>query len=413
VLLRHLAARHGTLAPVTRDRPRVPLTCTLMLILVLALVVPAAAGARVPSGFAGVALADPVFPPGKQVVDLAQQLDGMVASGVESLRVVFNWSYAQPYKSWQNVPSDQINDFTDVGGLPTRFDQMDQIVGLAAERRLKLLPTVVYAPGWDSARHSSKTYARPASDAPYAKFMTALINRYGPGGTFWEDHSPVIPVRMWQIWNEPNINVFWPDQPFEPTYMPLLKAAHDAIKKADPGAKVVLGGMPNYSWLNLQKIYKYPGARGLFDVVAIHPYTKQPQGVISIIGKVRTVMNQAGDRLKPILADELSWPSSLGKTSRSEFDFATTEVGQSHNIAQILPMLARDRARYHLFGFDYYTWATAEVRNSNAFNFSGLFRISGRRLIAKPAYTSFRNAALSMESCRRKGSVATVCAQPR
>lgn len=384
-----------------------------MLAFVLALAMPASAGARVPGGFAGVALADPVFPPGKQNVNLAKQLDAMVASGVESLRVVFNWSYAQPYKSWQDVPSDQMSDFTDVGGVPTRFDQMDQIVSLAAERRLKLLATVVYAPGWDSARHSKNTYGRPASTAPYAKFLTALINRYGPGGTFWQDHAPIVAVRMWQIWNEPNINVFWPDQPFESTYMPLVKAAHDAIKKADPGAKVVLGGMPNYSWLNLQKIYKYPNARSLFDVVAIHPYTKAPQGVISIIGKVRTVMNQAGDPNKPILADEISWPSSQGKTSKSEFDFATTESGQAHNIAQILPMLARDRVKDHLLGFEYYTWATVEIRNTNAFNFSGLFRISGGKFTAKPAYTAFRNAVLAMESCRRKGSVATVCAQPR
>jgi hypothetical protein len=399
--------------PVTRDRPRVVLVCTLVLALALVCLAPAAGQARVPAGFAGIALADPVFPPGKPTIDLSKQLDAMVASGVESLRVVFNWSYAQPYKSWQDVPAAQMSDFTDAGGIPTRFDQMDEIVGLAAQRGLKLVPTVVYAPAWDSARHPKNTYARPSSDAPYANFLTALVDRYGPGGTFWQGQSPVMPIRMWQIWNEPNINVFWPVQPFEPTYMPLLKAAHDAIKRADPGAKIVLGGMPNYSWLNLQHIYKYRNARSLFDVVAIHPYTKLPQGVISIIGKVRTVMNQAGDRSKPILADELSWPSSLGKTTRSEFDFATTEAGQAQNIAQILPMLARDRARYNLLGFDYFTWAAVETRGSVAFNFSGLLRISGGRFTAKPAYNSFRNAVLAMESCRRKGSVATTCVQPR
>src|SRR5207248_3064683 len=92
------------------------------------------------------------------------------------------------------------------------------------------------------------------------------------------------------------------------------------------------------------KIYKIRGARGLFDVVAVHPYTRKPQGVVEILSRIRQVMNAGGDRHKPILADEVSWPSSLSKTHHTEgFDFATTEAGQAHNIAALLPMLARNR----------------------------------------------------------------------
>ncbi len=359
-------------------------------------------------------LGGPVFPSTDQRVNVGGQLDKMVSAGVESLRVVFNWSYAQPYKTWAQVPAADASDFTDVGGIPTRFDQMDEIVRLAAQRRMTILPTVLYAPGWASAPHPSSTYGRPSSDAAYANFMSALVKRYGPNGTFWQTTSPIVPVRLWQIWNEPNIKVFWPTQPFAPSYVALLRAAHNAIKRADPGAKVVLAGMPNASWISLQRIYKVAGSRGLFDVVAVHPYTKQPQGVITILRKVRAVMNHAGDGRKSIIADEISWPSSLGQTRHTEgFDFATTPSGQAKNIAAMLPMLARDRRSLGLLSFYYYTWAGAEVRGGLAFDFAGLFRFSHGQFIVKPAYNAFRTAALSLESCRQKGSVATSCASAR
>jgi hypothetical protein len=361
-------------------------------------------------------LTDPVFPTSTAdpTLDLAAQLDRMVAAGVENLRVVFNWAAAQPYPSWSQVPAATRYQYTDAGGIPTAFGPIDTLIGLAAERGLTVLPVVLYAPGWATAPHPAGTYGAPATPGPYAAFLTALINRYGPRGTFWQGHSPRVPIRAWQIWNEPDLRVFWPRQPFQRSYVSLLRAAHDAIKRADPKAKVVLAGMPNYSWRDLAGLYRLPGVRRLFDVVAIHPYTRSPQGVITILRNVRGVMDRAGDRRKPIIADEISWPSSEGETPHGEgFDFGTTETGQARNLAALLPMLGRYRRRLGLLGFDYYTWAGIEDRGGSSFDFSGLLRVSSGRLVAKPAFYAFRRAALALESCARKGPVATTCARRR
>jgi hypothetical protein len=337
-------------------------------------------------------------------------MNTMASSGVESLRFVANWSYAQPYASWAAVPAAQKSQYVDAGGLPTRFDRLDEIVAAAARHRLELLPTILYAPSWDAAPVSNTSYPQPSSVVPYANFLAALVHRYGPKGSFWQNHSPRVPIRSWQIWNEPNLSVFWPEQPFASSYIGLLAAAHAAIKQADPGARVVLAGMPNYSWVSLRQIYSVPGASRLFDVVAVHPYTRDPAGVITIIRKIRRVMDASGDRRKPIVADEVSWPSSLGRTRHNDgYDFATTERGQARNIAALLPMLARDRRQLGLLGFDYYDWAGVEQTGGQVFNFAGLFRAVLPRLIAKPAFHAFKQAALAMEGCRRKGSVATVC----
>src|SRR5205085_6557189 len=101
-------------------------------------------------------------------------------------------------------------------------------------------------------------------------------------------------ITQWQIWNEPSIGYYW-SQPFQLTYVALLREARNAVKRADPTAKIVLAGLANFSWKALAQIYAVPGARSLFDIVAVHPYTAQAQGVITILDQVRQVMDRYGD----------------------------------------------------------------------------------------------------------------------
>jgi hypothetical protein len=339
------------------------------------------------------------------------QLDGMVGSGVESIRAVFDWHNAQPYADWNQVPIDLVGNFhSDL--VPTSFAATDQMVYLAARRRLTVLPVVLYAPSWDSAPHPADALAVPQSAVPYANYLGLLVRRYGPHGSFWREHSglPKVPIRKWQIWNEPNLLNFWP-APLVPNYVSLLRAAHSAIKQADPGAKIVLAGMPDYVWTDLALLHK-GGARGLFDAVAVHPYTKTVQGVITILELVRRVMNRAGDRRKPIILTELNWPAALHRTPFYA-GFETTEAGQARKLAAVIPLLARYRRRVGLMSFYYYTWVTDDIPGGDPFQFAGLLRRNHGRLVKKPAYNAFRRAALALEGCARKAPVATRCARPR
>ncbi len=370
---------------------------------------PQATSTPVPRGFVGIVVDEPTWP--DPFVDIQQQLDVMVASGVESVRVVFDWSNVQPYQSWADVPSGNAAQFVNVGGIPTNFTSLDQLVGLAAQRGLTVLPIILNAPSWDGQSYPGGTVALPKTPGPYAAFAKALVERYGPKGTFWAANPsiPKVPIEMWQIWNEPNIPAFWPPQPYYSRYIALLRAAHNAIKSADPTAKVVLAGLPNYSWIELARLYQR-GARNLFDVVAVHPYTRTPKGVVTILTYVREEMEKAGDAAKPMLADEISWPSSLGHTIHTVgFDFATTPAGQARNIGKLLPLLVRDRVRLGLAGFYYYDWAGLDRDGYLAFDFAGLFHFTGGQFVAKPAFDVFRRNALAMEGCRSKGPLATDC----
>ncbi len=394
-----------------RVRRSVVLACGIAALLVFPAL--AAAPVGVPARFVGVNVDDPLYADTAAGVNLSQQLGLMEQTGVESVRVVFSWAFAQPYASWSDVPASDRSQYTSAGGVPTNFSQMDEIVGLAARYGLTVLPTVLYAPGWDIYQPDGMTFGEPARTGPYAAFLTDLIERYGPHGSFWTGRSgPKVPIRQWQIWNEPDISGYWPTQPFARTYVALLKASHSAIKKADPGAQVVLGGLVNYSWKDLETIYKVAGARAAFDVAAVHPYTAEPSGVITILQRVRRVMDQNGDPDKPMIADEFSWTSAKGQTAPLPgLPISLSEQGQANNIAALLPLFARDRRRLGLAAFYYFTWAGDEVRNGQVFAFAGLLRYANGKLTKKPAFFSFEKAALAMEHCTRKGRLATVCAQ--
>jgi hypothetical protein len=363
--------------------------------------------APVPQGFVGVDVDGPMFGP-DTTIDFPAQLKTMVSSGVQSIRVAFSWAAAQPYQTDADVPADQTSNFTDVGGVPTNFKLTDMIVGDAARERISVLPTVLYTPQWDAVNNPDGV-DYPRQSGPYAAYLTGLIGRYGPHGTFWRDNPgiPKMPIRSWQIWNEPNLAYYW-KQPFASSYVSLLKAAHAAIKKADRGAQVVLGALTNTAWVALGQVYKVHGAKNLFDVVAVNGFTKIPANVIEFMVFVRHAMSHFHDGAKPLIATELSWPSAKGET-KAKLDFITTRQGQARNIATLMPLIGQARLGLHLIGFYWYTWMGEEDPDTGPFNYSGLLADHDGNVSVKPALQAFKTGVLALEGCKRKGAVATNC----
>ncbi|HEX3689712.1 MAG TPA: hypothetical protein VHV28_08445 [Solirubrobacteraceae bacterium] len=361
----------------------------------------------VPQGFVGVDVDGPMFGPDTPI-NFPNQLKTMVSNGVQSVRVAFSWAGAQPYKTDAAVPDDRQDDFTDVGGVPTSFQFTDMVVGDAARERVTVLPTVLYTPQWDAVNNRNGV-DYPRKYGPYGAYLTALIGRYGPKGSFWRENPgiPKMPIRSWQIWNEPNIAYYW-KQPFASTYAAMLKVAHAAVKQADPGAKVVLGALTNTAWKSLGQIYKINGAKDLFDVVSINGFTKVPANVMRFMLFVRHAMSRFGDSAKPLMATEISWPSAKGKT-KAKYDFITTPAGQARNIAALFPLIGQDRLALHLIGVYWYTWMGQEDPNTGPFNFSGLLGFHNGDVTVKPALAAFKTAALALEGCKRKGAAATSC----
>src|SRR5207248_1937192 len=103
--------------------------------------------------------------------DPTAQFRLMVQSGVKSVRVLFNWSGAQPYKRWRDVPADKKDQFVNAGGVPTDFSATDEVVGLASRYGIKVLPIVLYTPSWDARKNKHGGADPPRRAAPYANYL--------------------------------------------------------------------------------------------------------------------------------------------------------------------------------------------------------------------------------------------------
>lgn len=360
-----------------------------------------ARGRHVAQGFVGMNLDVPRIAANG---NLGRELDVMIHDGVEQVRLPLYWASAQPYHTPRDVPRSKRRRFaTTVGGVPTDFSHMDSIITQTAAHRMPVLLTVLGAPNWAADRaHTRITTPRHPSD--YAAFMYALVKRYGPNGSFWSKHPrlPRVPIRSWQIWNEPNLSFYW-HQPFAHSYIKLLAAARFALRTVDPGAQVVMGGFTYKSWEGLQAFYA-AGGRGLFDVMAVHPYTRSPSDALRVVERVRRVMDENGDAAVPIRLTEVSWPSSQGKLRRPFFA-GVTERGQAHRVHDAYSVFANHASQLGIIGVDWFTWVTPDNANSDPFRYAGVRRAWRHRIVDKPAARALRSVALGLEGCRVKRHV--------
>lgn len=286
----------------------------------------------------------------------AKEAAVMRQNGVQTVRIPVYWGAIQPSQT---------------GAL--QWGDLDRQVTTMAQQRLTVLPTVLSSPAWAAVHPSSPSNSPPKNNADYAKFMTALVKRYGPRGAFWKAHSrlPQLPIHIWQVWNEPNLNMFWNAHPYAAPYVALLKAAYKAIKQADPTAKVMLAGLPDRSWEALQNLYT-AGAQPFFDIGAVHPYTYSPADVLHIVAINRRVMSRNHDATKPISLTETGWCTDKYVIPPA-ITWNTSPTVQAKNLTHLFNAVLRQRTQLHIQSIYWFNWYAPETTNTHAWeDFCGL-----------------------------------------
>jgi hypothetical protein len=286
----------------------------------------------------------------------AQETAVMRQSGVQTVRLPVYWGAIQPSQNG-----------------PLQWGDLDRLVTSMAQQRLTALPTVLTSPAWAAQTPHSPGNSPPKDNADYANFMTALVKRYGPNGAFWKAHAqlPQLPIHIWQVWNEPNLTMFWSAHPYASTYVALLKAAHDAIKQADPTAKVMLAGLPDRSWTALQSLYT-AGARPYFDIAAVHPYTYSPPDVLHIVSINRRVMAINHDSTKPISLTETGWCADPYQVA-PQITWNTGAKAQAANLGHLFSAIVAQRKKLHIQSVYWFNWYAPQNKNTHAWeDFCGL-----------------------------------------
>lgn len=195
------------------------------------------------------------------------------------------------------------------------WGKIDLIVDAAEKHNIKLIGVLCYAPPWERKEdydYRENVEYPPGDIEAFASFAGKAADRY-------KEH-----IKVWEIWNEPNMQIFWYPQANASEYATILKATSAAIKKINPDAIIIVGGLapveknkkgsiPPADFLEI--LYK-EDAGNYFDAIAVHPYCYplSPDSSLDQNGwhqlyKVREVMVQNGDKDKKIWITEFGAPT--------------------------------------------------------------------------------------------------------
>ena len=325
--------------------------------------------ALIPLTFAAPAVAvEPgIVQTGSESVDAAGQTQ---AAGAGWVRMFVDWNKYEPSPGNYDAFEDR------------RFGER---IGTATARGQKVLLVVVRSPRWASG--SSDVNHPPRDPATYAGFLRRLAVQFPA-------------VAAFEVWNEPDESIWWQPAPNPGAYAALLNASYDAVKSANPAAKVVTGGLTGNNYRFLEQIVDAGGTK--FDAVGVHTDTacltsppeeqyREPDGRIgrySFTGyrEIRqSLMTRGID--KPIWMTEMGW-STLTSTCTVGERAGTKPSGvsqeeQARYLSQAYACLQRDTYVDHAFWF-----SLQDLGGTPSYDhYLGLINANGT---AKPAFEAFR-----------------------
>ncbi len=284
------------------------------------------------------------------------------------------------------------------------FEGLDQVIGEAADAGIRVLPFVYGSPTWLTGNAARPPLASAAERRAWTTLLRRLVRRYGPDGAFWRGRATRLPIRRWQIWNEPNYLLFWRPRPSPQGYARLLRISARAIRPLDPDASILTAGVAPVEagitpWAFLRRMYAVPGVARYFDVVALHPYAPYVQWVEREIRFVRRVMVEAGDGGTALQLTELGVAS--GGVFPNAFDKGP--AGQAGFLREAYGLVLHNRRRWHISGLDWFTWRDAATADPHCVfcEYGGLLSGDG---VPKPAWRVFRRIARAAGAGALSGS---------
>jgi GH35 family endo-1,4-beta-xylanase len=329
----------------------------------------------IPPNFFGIV---PAFAPS------ASDAQQMSTAGVESVRLFSYWGLMEPRPG--------VYDWS-------ASDSVMQNVAAAG-----LTPAVQFAsvPSWMSSDQNRPPIYSNAQISAWQQFLANFLRRYGSHGTFWAAHPslPFHPVTSIEVWNEPNLKLFWGGTPSPRDYLGLLNISKAAIRSVDPNVQIVFGGLfpfprPQYGMKAkkfLNKFFRYKGAKKSFNVLSMHPYSYTPKLLLPTLRIFRKNLNSHHSAKKPIWITELGWATSGHDWAISPF--RATEAQQAQYLTQSFNKLLKARGELRLQRIFWQIWRDHPDPDSSWFLEMGLLRADGS---PKPAY-----AAYQAEAARRR-----------
>ena len=168
-------------------------------------------------------------------------------------------------------------------------------------------PLNLYAPTFSDGTDTWQPGKKVNDGNPWARFVYETVSRFKGQ------------VGVWEVWNEPDLSEFWHGSVAD--YVRLLKVAYLAAKSADPTAKVAVGGLAYWEWVQnhggrpwlqdfLGELDKDPqrAANNYYvDAVPYHWYSR-PSDIYWKTADARSTLAQHGIQGKEIWVNESNVP---------------------------------------------------------------------------------------------------------
>jgi hypothetical protein len=243
----------------------------------------------------------------------------------------------------------------------------------------------------------------------FARFARAVVERYGPGGRFFDDHPGLdgecCPVTDIEVWNEPNLSKNWSAHSAV-SYGRFFVDVARVIRRAEnwgPGLSVVTGGVTGLNggdWTTngrsfIRDLYRVPGFEVAADKIGIHTYSPSPQQALENVAIVRRIMD-AHDHNAPIEISEHGWstcPTPGRVLARGKCVERRT---QATMLERLVTGLRAVSGELRVSGFLWFTTQDSATPRSvgscpaSPKYFYGFFDHAGRR---KPAWSTWQELA--------------------
>ncbi len=305
------------------------------------------------------------------------------AAGVTWAREGVGWNLAQP------TPTQQLNE--------QWVAAMDDVVKDDLEAGINPILLIDQPPYWasgdpnkhvDSAgRQVYNHYYKPANFQDYANFVGWVVERYSSMG-----------VKAYEIWNEANIDQFWPSGPNAAEYMQMLSAAYDAAHQADPNAIVVSTGLaPAGNMFSFLRGMYANGLSNKSDQVGLHEYPLQdpeicwsddgvdnsPRAFCSI-ASVDKIMGENGDTDKKVWITEMGW-GTCQNSGLPAWQNCVSEERQAKNLSKAYELMESEYPVVSVANW----WSFRDVTPDPA-DWVSNFGLVRRDFSAKPAYNALK-----------------------
>ncbi|MBT7165157.1 MAG: hypothetical protein HN904_20425 [Victivallales bacterium] len=203
-------------------------------------------------------------------------------------------------------------------------------------------------------------------------------------------------VDHWEIWNEPNISVFWEPRPNAADFLDVVRVGYAAAKRGNPACTVITPGLAGAGERGedfLGNLIR-GGAVPFCDAISIHPYRQTtPEGsdLVGDIQRISDLCEENGGR-RHLWITEWCWTTQIGGGSSEERSAIMTGRG----IPLALGTGLVDRI----------IWFRLADPGTDRFYSEHNYGLCHNDLTPKPAYFAFRTCARLLDGARPGPDVA-------